>query len=433
VKGDEAAGETDFPGPLREDLPVKGDEVVEETILTLAALVDASLVQTEALDGDAVRFGMLELMREYALERLRAEGEEERCRRRHAAYYARLADAVIAHFGPEQGERDERFALVQELPNARGALQWAEERREAELGLRLTGFARLWHVRGQMSEAESWFERMLELDSWARERGEHTAPLTLRIERLYGLGRTLVRHGRVERGAEAYANEALQLAQRTGDQDGISNAYATQGMIAQASGKLDEAEAAFTESYTYARNIEQSGLMGRALFGLADLARMRGEVAHGTALLEEALASAQASGMTWDIANIMTLLGHLACQQQHYALAKTRYREALALYRTFGSPTYAAWCLEGFGAAICAEGHYEQATRLCAAATALREQTQTPLPPAERDAFEVTVASARAALGEERFAREWAAGSALTRDEAIDDALTEGGSNIIQN
>ncbi|HEY6411420.1 MAG TPA: NB-ARC domain-containing protein, partial [Ktedonobacteraceae bacterium] len=399
----------------------------EETVLTLAALVDASLVQTEALGGDVVRFGMLELMRDYALERLRAEGEEEQCRRRHAAYYARLADAVIAHFGPEQGERDERFALVQELPNARGALQWAEERREAELGLRLTGFARLWHVRGQMSEAESWFERMLALDSWARERGEHTAPLTLRIERLYGLARTLVRHGRVEHGAEAYAKEALQLAQSIGDQNGISNSYATLGMIAQASGKLDEAEDAFTESYTYARLIEHNGLMGRALFGLADLARMRGEMTHGTELLGEALISARASGMTWDIANIMTLLGQLACQQQHYAEAKTHYREALALYRTFGSPTYAAWCLEGFAATICAEGHCEQATRLCAAATALREQTQTPLPPAERVAFEQTVVSARAAMGEGTFAREWATGNALTWDEAIDDALLDGG------
>jgi len=201
-------------------------------------------------------------------------------------------------------------------------LQWAEERQEAELGLRLTGFTRLWHVRGQMSEAERWLERMLELDLWAREQGKQVAPLTLRIEKLYGLGRTLVRHGRVERRAEAFAKEALQLAQSIGDQNGISNAYATLGMIAQASGKLDEAEAAFTESYTHARLIEQSGLMSRALSGLADVARMQGDAARATALLEEALANAQAIGITWDIPIITTMLGHLARQQQNYPLAK---------------------------------------------------------------------------------------------------------------
>src|SRR5437870_7380506 len=45
-----------------------------------------------------------------------------------------------------------RSVMAQELPNVRAALQWAEERQEAELGLRLACFARLWHVRGQRSE-----------------------------------------------------------------------------------------------------------------------------------------------------------------------------------------------------------------------------------------------------------------------------------------
>jgi hypothetical protein len=151
---------------------------------------------------------------------------------------------------------------------------------------------------------------------------------------------------------------------------------------------------------------------------------MRGDVARATALSEEALASAQASGMTWDIAITTTLLGHLARQQQNYAQAKARYREALALYRAFGSPAYIASCLEGFAAAVCAEGDYAQATRLCAAAAAVREQTQAPLPPAEREAFEQTVATARAELDESAFVREWSTGTLLTHDEAIDDALS---------
>src|ERR1051326_7954256 len=338
----------------------EGEAAAEENILTLAALVDASLIQAEMLAHGVTRFTILEILRDYALQQLRAAGEEEECRRRHAAYYARLAEIVFAHFGPEEGVRDAQFTMVfaQELSNARAALQWAEERHEAELGLRLTGFARLWHVHGQMSEAERWLERMLALDLQAREQGARAAPLTLRIERLYGLGRTLVRHGKVGHGAEAFAQEALQLAQSISDQNGISNAFATLGMIAQESGKPDEAEAAFTESYTHARRIEQRGLMSRGLSGLADVARMRGDIARATALSEEALTNAQAIGMIWDIPIMMTLLGHLARQQQNYAVATARYREALALYRTFSSPLYTAGCLEGYAATMCAEGHY---------------------------------------------------------------------------
>ena len=318
-----------------------------------------------------------------------------------------------------------QFELARELPNARVALQWAEKRHEAELGLRLAGFARLWHIRGQMSEAEMWFQRMLALDLRAREQGEYTAPLTQRIEKLYGLARTMVRHGKGERDAEDFAKEALELAQSIGDQNGMSNAFATLGMIAQVSCKLDEAETAFTESYRYARLTKQGGLMSRALSGLADLARMRGDMVHATALLEEALVHVQAMGMTWDIPIITTLLGHLARQQQNYTMAKMYYRQALLLYRVFSSPTYIASCLEGLAATVCAEGNYVEVTRLYAAAATLRMQAQTPLPLDEHEAFEQSVATAKASLGEPDFAREWNTGKVLTQDEAIDYALSD--------
>jgi uncharacterized protein HemY len=149
-------------------------------------------------------------------------------------------------------------------------------------------------------------------------------------------------------------------------------------------------------------------------------------MARATALLEEAQTLAQAIGITWDIPIHMTLLGHLARQQQNYPLAKARYREALVLYRVYGSPTYIASCLEGYATTACAEGHYAQATRLCAQASTLREQTQTELLPAQRKAFEQVVATARAALGESAFAREWNSGTRLTQDEAIDEALSDG-------
>lgn len=399
----------------------------ETFVLILAALVDASLVQVEIPIEGRERFGMLEMIREYALERLRAAREEELYRRRHAAYYARLAETAMAYFGAEQGARESHFALTLELPNARAALEWAEEKSEAELGLRLTGFTRLWHVRGQMSEAEQWLERMLALDQRAREWGEQVAPLTLRIAMLYGFGRTQVRHGRAEHIAETYANEALHLARSIGDQNGMCNAYATLGMIAQANDKLDEAERAYTESYRLARLLEHSGLMSRAMSHLSDVASMRGDLERATALLEEALANARVSGMTWDIPIMTAMLGHLARQQQRYDLAKARYREALLRFRTFSSPTYIAWCLEGYAAVLSAEEHYTQATRMCAAAAALRKQLQAPLPQAQREAFEQTVATARAALDEASFAREWNAGTVLTQDEAIDNALSEVG------
>jgi predicted ATPase len=103
-------------------LLAEGETTAGEVILTLAALVDANLIQTEMVAGGIIRFHMLELIRDYALQRLHAADDEEQCRRRYAAYYARLAEIVFAHFGPEPGVREVDFALTkaQELPNARG-------------------------------------------------------------------------------------------------------------------------------------------------------------------------------------------------------------------------------------------------------------------------------------------------------------------------
>jgi tetratricopeptide (TPR) repeat protein len=338
-----------------------------------------------------------------------------------------MAEDVMAYFGPEAGVRNAHLLLAwaQESPNVRAALQWAEKNEEAELGLRLTGFARLWHVHGQMSEAEHWFQRMLTLDLRAREQGRHTAPLTVRIQRLYGLGRTMVRHGNAGQIAESSAREALRLALQEEDYHDASSAVGTLGMIAQANGLLDEADAAYNDCYHHAVLAGHDGLRCHALFHRADLARLRGQTAEAMTLAQQALTLAQATGITWDIPTFTVLLGNLARQLHDLALAKTQYREALTLYRAFGSPTYVASCLEGIAATMCEEGRYEQATRLCAAAAAIREQTQTPLLPVERETFEHAAATARVALGEQVFAREWRAGAAYTYDEAIEDALSD--------
>ncbi|HEU5369325.1 MAG TPA: tetratricopeptide repeat protein [Ktedonobacterales bacterium] len=399
------------------------DKVTPEApLLTLAALVETSLVQTETLPNGTLRFYLLELMRDFARQRLRAAGEEEPCQRRHADYYARLAEAADARFGAERAVLDAPFA--EESHNARAAMQWVEEHQEAELGLRLTGITHFWHMQGQISEAERWLERMLALDQQTRVKGMPAAPLSLRIEKLYGLGRVLLGHGKLER-AETVTREALELAQRLGDAQSLSNAWATLGMIAQAGGKIDDAVTAFTACAQHASHAGDIGVKNRALVQLGELARMQGNLERATTLLEEALATARALEMRWDSAIISTLLGHVARQQQNHSLAKARYRESLPLLREFGSPTYTAWCLEGYAAVFCVEGQAEQATRLCAVAVTLRQQADTPLPPAEQAAFDQVVASVKASLGEQTFIQEWTIGAALTQDEAISFALLE--------
>jgi len=391
----------------------------EETILALAALMDASLIQVDIpVDGPA-RFGMLELIREFALQRLNIAGEEESCRLRHAAYFAQLAESISSEV---PGERAQEASLLRDVPNIRKAMQWAEERQEVALGLRLAFACKgSWFSQGYMSEAEIRFENLLRM-SW--QKGAQEVPVGLRALALYAFGQTLLGREKTER-AEAIARKVLERAQRSEDHCSICSALAILGQIAQRNGNLDEAATFLMESDEHARHGEFPDLRGFTLRNLAELARMQGDLARAVTLYEEALAVTRALGMTFGVALIMTMLGHLARQQQNSKLAKARYREALILLRAFNSPTYIAWCLEGFAAALHAEKQYEQATRLCAAAATMRKQAQTPLPPSERDAFEETIVTVKTALGEPAFGEEWATGTRMTPGQAIDYALSD--------
>ncbi|HET9221329.1 MAG TPA: tetratricopeptide repeat protein [Roseiflexaceae bacterium] len=100
--------------------------------------------------------------------------------------------------------------------------------------------------------------------------------------------------------------------------------------------------------------------------------------------------------LTWGIANILTLLGHLARQQQDYARARAHYRGRLSIYQQLGNATYTAWCLEGMAAMACAGERHQQAARLSGAAAALRFMAQTPLPQTEQDDVDKVILTARA-------------------------------------
>ncbi|MDE3231592.1 MAG: tetratricopeptide repeat protein [Chloroflexota bacterium] len=396
-----------------------GTVASHEALATLAAVVDAGLLQTETVAEGQVRFRLLELMREYALERLGAAGEEDTCRRRHAAYYATLADDAL-FFGP--GPHASDAGLARELPNVRAALEWAEANRESDLGLHLVGFARLWHLRGDLSEAHHWQERMLALDSAVRAQGGPAASLSLRARRLFGFSRNLLAAGKLEY-AEAVAQEALALAEDIGDADAIGNAYMTLGLIAQARGHLAAAEESFTISAAHAESAGPGNLYLWALTNLAEMARARGNLPRAEELLTEALARARAVGNTWEAAMIVTLLGHTARQRRQYARARAHYRQSLALFSAFDSPPFLAWCLEGLAATLAAEGEAASAVGLYAASARMRERAGAPAPPQEYAEIERILDDIRATLGGPVFRAEWASFATLTQEQIVAEAL----------
>jgi len=123
------------------------------TVEAVSSLIDKSLARPQGFAGDESRFSILEIVREYALERLRERGEIDRQRDLHAEYFLALAKRAAPEIATApQDLWLERLAA--ESGNFRAALRWLLDRdapgRAAQMGSALWN---CWWLRSRLPEA----------------------------------------------------------------------------------------------------------------------------------------------------------------------------------------------------------------------------------------------------------------------------------------
>ena len=429
------------------------------TLDLIASLIDKSLLtQTEQPSGEP-RYGMLETIREFGLEQLAASREETATRAAHAAYYLALAEeAEPALTGPEQGAWLER--LAREHDNLRAALRWAVERGQIEMEARLcAALWRFWYVRGHLVEGG----RRL---AGALARGDGDAlPPPLRARLLQGAGTLAVSRGDLARAEEAL-RPALALARAAGDRRGTAAALHILGIAAERQGDLAAAACRYEESLRLREAEGDTPGVAMTLQSLGGLARFRGDARRAAALYERSLALNRGLGSKRGVAIALSNLGNLADDERDDARAATLYQESLELLRALGDTTSSAIVLKNLASTALARGDHRRAAalyaecldlargagdrrglalgldglagaaalrgdrasarlaaRLYGAAEALCAAMGLSLEPNERAEREVPIAAARATLGEAAFAAAWAAGGALSPEEAVTEAL----------
>jgi len=139
----------------------RSDAVVK---LAVESLADKSLLRVNEV-ADQTRFEMLEIVREYALERLAASVDEPGLRRRHAEFFATLAEQALAKLrGSDQLIWLQR--LEADHANLRAALDWVLQTDDAELAGRLcAALWPFWRARGYFHEGRRWLLATLSLGS----------------------------------------------------------------------------------------------------------------------------------------------------------------------------------------------------------------------------------------------------------------------------
>jgi predicted ATPase len=435
-------------------------------VRTLRTLVHKSFLSV----GQRDRYEIHELLRQYAEEHLEATGTAERVHHRHLAYFLELAETMVSELrGPHQKESLDR--LEQEHDNLRAALRWALDTQPAEISLRLAGALYwLWDRRGHFSEGRHWLEAALQLP-WegaeTRDAGDTSALNHVRRARaraLFGagvfawyqtdyararvcleesaamaeeandawcqayalcrLGRVFIRLGDRPR-ARALAEQSLAIFRRLGDTWGVSMPLRDLGWIALAEGDITAARALLEESLALRREMQDWTDTADALVFLGDFHWVSGDYEQAAAFLTEALALSRELHDKLGMASALGRLGFATLAQSKIGQAAELFREGLRLRYELGTRDGLAEDLAGLAGVAVAQGDDEQAARLIGALEAYFSPLDAFLAWIHLPWHQRTVAEARAALGEERFAALRADAQTLPLEQVIAYALTE--------
>jgi predicted ATPase/DNA-binding SARP family transcriptional activator/DNA-binding CsgD family transcriptional regulator len=442
-----------------------GDGVEEgEVFDLLLRLVDKSLVVVEAPAGSAVRYRMLEPIRQYAQEKLEKNRKTQAAKRAHAQYFLALSEEAEPELlGPQETQWYER--LEEEHDNIRAALAYSLEGAEPELGLRLAGAIWwFWHRHGHVSEGLRWLERALAKDDgvpavaratalaglgWLadgqgdldRMRESATEGLNLSDEAGLGdyhralffgvLGSASGLEGGYER-AMKLAEESLKLSRDANDMGGMANSLLELGTASLwGSGDPEQARAFYEEGLAVSRKLGSASILRSCLNSVALTYLLQRDLERAEALAEEATALSRDAGDRTLLPLPLNNLGWVALLRGDLERAEVLHKESLALSGEMGGSWGTLAFLEALACTAGAKGEAQKAARLIGAAEALRETMGVGPWAALRALEEPYLVGARSQLKEGVWAAAWEEGWAMSMERAIEYALSEDDSSTI--
>jgi predicted ATPase/DNA-binding XRE family transcriptional regulator len=389
----------------------------EEVLLLLGNLVEQSLVVANpGEDEDATRYRMLELVRQYALEKLEESGEAGDVHRGHAKFFLELAELARRElYRPGQEMWLER--LEQENDNLRAAMSWAlsvgDYDTAARLGWELNPF---WWYRGHQREGRRWMEEALS------NRG--ALPVSARAKASFVAGNMAMGQADFQ-PAHLLLEESLTLFRDLEDKEGTALALGSAGLVALNLKQHERGVIYLEEAVDLYLEIGVK-LNAAGLLSFLAVARLdQGDHSRAKRLAERGLALSREAGHSRGSSIILYVLARLAQAERNHEQARRLFEEGLTYSAEVGDKTHVAYCLEGLAAIAASEDRLVYAARLWGAAEALLETievTTYPYAP-DRSLYQEQVAAARARLDQQRWVEALTEGRAMTLEQAVDYAL----------
>lgn len=426
-----------------------------EVLDVLGSLVDKSLVMHEERE-EASRYRMLETIREYAIEKLVARGDETATAARHCEHFF-----AFAKQGRDGIRGAEQALWVQRLETERENLRAATSLALAGgvdpfIAVKLAvALAEFWTLRGYVTEGRGVIRAALAVPAiqssdlaraWAlhvgaglaSSQGDHADARSM-LETCLELRRRLgnpvdvagtlstLAYYQLHTGDPASAaraeTEALQMFRSLGYRLGEAIGLAHLGRIALYVGDHAKARAELEQALSIARAIDNRLTESRAELLLGQVAVAAGDLSEAVLHFTSALAVCRDAGDRNGEAEALRWLGKVDLERGDLTLARQRLGEALRAFETFEMREEQIACLEDHAELALAEDCAELGATLAGAASQARIRLALHRSPSDDRHWQQLLGRLRRSLSEEAFQSNWQRGQALETKEAISSAL----------
>lgn len=327
------------------------------TLEVLRRLRQKSLIVTEQTD-DGVRFRLFETIRDYAAERLQAEGDSDAAAERHCAYYAELTAELADELdGPDGAESLRRLAT--ETPNVRAALARALNTDvEAALSLAAALEAARRSIAISIDELESILGSVIEAAGDQRSLALARA-LELRAHALW--------QRRPVEETQGDLNQALELAEGAQDPLRIASILRKRGQLQAFRGDASDAVDDLVRAlalFTASPNPEAVSGAARVRIDLGNATTRLRDFEAARAHYREAVVLARRAGSLRAEATALTNLGGIEAQLGHLDDAEASLRAAREPFRRSGDRATEAVLLTHLAGVLVDSARYDEAATI---------------------------------------------------------------------
>lgn len=389
-----------------------------ELIERVTSLVNQSLLSVRETAAGEPRLHMLEVVREYGIERLESSGQNASISKAHAVYFLALAEQAEPQLqGPEPADWLDR--LERDYENIRAALRWSVTN-DIETAARIAASIRyFWLFRGYLTEALQVLTEILG--------GIESMPRLVRSKLLSTTG-TIAKFQGNYAFARAVYNQGLSEGRAAGDLSQVSLFCRGLGGLSMEQGESTDALAFAQQALRAAREAHDDFGIARSLNLQADVARSAGDDKSALPLYEHALEICRRLGNKYSVSNLLTNLAAAEYGLGDYASAHAHFAESLGMCVTpigtiVGDAITISYALDGLAALAVEHGNPRLAATLAGASDRLRESMNYNTEPAERRFRSTYMARLQRILPNEEVSNSYGLGRALKLNRSVALAL----------